>query len=304
MSTTKDRKPALRGALTALVTPFTREGRLDLAALERLVRWQIEQGIHGLVPCGTTGEGATLDDEEKTNVVSAVVAAAAGRVPVVAGVGSNSTRSTLAAARAAATAGADALLVVSPYYNKPNRSGMIAHYEAVAGETDLPVVVYNVPGRTGQNLGAGLILRLAEIPNVVGVKEASGNLDQVAEILEGRPAGFTVLSGDDPLAMPAVALGADGVISVVSNEAPAEMARMMAAALEGDFDEARRIHFRLLPLMRANFVETNPVPVKTAASLLGLCGGDLRAPLGPPEPRTVDLLRQLLQRAGLSGPSR
>jgi len=173
VSTKKNRKPALRGAMTALVTPFTREGGLDLPALERLVRWQIEQGIHGLVPCGTTGEGATLDDEEKAQVVSTVVAAAGGRVPVVAGVGSNSTRATLAAARSAAAAGADALLVVSPYYNKPNRSGMIAHYEAVAGETDLPVVVYNVPGRTGQNLGAPLILRLAEIPNVVGVKEAS-----------------------------------------------------------------------------------------------------------------------------------
>lgn len=304
MSTTKDREPALRGAMTALVTPFGEDGGLDLAALERIARWQIDQGIHGLVPCGTTGEGATLDDEEKALVVSTVVAAAEGRVPVVAGVGSNSTSATLAAARSAAASGADALLVVSPYYNKPNRSGMIAHYEAVARETDLPVVVYNVPGRTGQNLGAELILRLAEIPNVVAVKEASGNLDQVAEILEGRPAGFAVLSGDDPLAMPAAALGANGVISVVSNEAPAEMARMMDAALGGDFEEARRLHFRLLPLMRTNFVETNPVPVKTAMHLLGLCGGGLRAPLGPPEKRTVDLLREALRRAELQGAPR
>jgi 4-hydroxy-tetrahydrodipicolinate synthase len=304
VSATKNRKPGLRGAMTALVTPFDEGGELDLAALERMARWQVERGIHGLVPCGTTGEGATLDDDEKARVVSTVVAAAAGRVPVVAGVGSNSTRSTLAAARGAAAAGADALLVVSPYYNKPNRSGMIAHYEAVARETDLPVVVYNVPGRTGQNLGAGLILRLAEIPNVVAVKEASGNLDQVAEILQGRPDGFAVLSGDDPLAMPAVALGADGVISVVSNEAPAEMARMMEAALGGEFDEARKLHFRLLALMRTNFVETNPVPVKTAVHLLGLCGGALRPPLGPPEERTVELLREALRGAGLEGAPR
>jgi 4-hydroxy-tetrahydrodipicolinate synthase len=290
--------------MTALVTPFDSSGELDLAALERMARWQVEQGIHGLVPCGTTGEGATLDDEEKARVVATVVAAAGGRVPVVAGVGSNSTSATLAAARTAAKAGADALLVVSPYYNKPNRSGMIAHYEAVASETDLPVVVYNVPGRTGQNLGAGLILRLAEIPKVVAVKEAAGNLEQMAEILQGRPDGFAVLSGDDPLAMPAVALGADGVISVVSNEAPAEMARMMEAALDGNFEEARKLHFRLLPLMRANFVETNPVPVKTAARLLGLCNGALRAPLGPPEDGTVERLRETLRRAELSGPPR
>lgn len=304
MSTTKDPGPALRGALTALVTPFDDSGGLDLTALKRMAHWQIESGIHGLVPCGTTGEGATLDDEEKTRVVATVAAAAEGRVPVIAGVGSNSTRTTLAAARAAAGAGADALLVVSPYYNKPNRTGMIAHYEAVARETDLPVVVYNVPGRTGQNLGADLILRLAEIPNVIAVKEAAGDLEQMAEILRGRPDGFAVLSGDDPLAMPAMALGADGVISVVSNEAPAEMARMMEAALESDFDAARELHFRLLPLMRANFVETNPVPVKTAMHLLGLCGGGLRPPLGAPEDRTVELLREALQRADLSGPAR
>jgi 4-hydroxy-tetrahydrodipicolinate synthase len=222
----------------------------------------------------------------------------------VAGVGSNSTRATLAAARIAGEAGADALLVVSPYYNKPNRTGMIAHYEAVARETGLPVVVYNVPGRTGQNLGATLILRLAEIPNVVAVKEAAGSLEQVAELLQGRPDGFAVLSGDDPLAMPAMALGADGVISVVSNEAPAEMARMMEAALAGEFAEARRLHFRLLSLMRANFIETNPVPVKTAMRLLGFCGGALRPPLGPPEERTVELLREELRRAGLEGPPR
>jgi 4-hydroxy-tetrahydrodipicolinate synthase len=283
--------------MTAVVTPLTESGKLDLPALERLARWQVEQGIHGLVPCGTTGEGATLSDEEKGEVFSTVVKAVDGRVPVIAGAGSNSTRATLSAAQIAARAGADALLVVSPYYNKPNRSGMVAHYEAVAGETGLPVVVYNVPGRTGQNLGAALTLELAGIKGIVAVKEASGNLDQIAAILEDRPPGFAVLSGDDPLALPTVALGADGVISVVSNEAPGEMARMMDAALGGDLETARRLHFRLLPLMRANFVETNPVPVKTAMSLLGHCSGILRAPLGPPEEQTIERMRDALRRA-------
>jgi 4-hydroxy-tetrahydrodipicolinate synthase len=287
--------------MTALVTPMTEKGGLDLPALERLAQWQVQQGIHGLVPCGTTGEGATLTDEEKHDVFATVVQAVGGRVPVIAGAGSNSTAATLSAAQTAARAGADALLVVSPYYNKPNRSGMVAHYRAVAAETDLPVVVYNVPGRTGQNLGAALILDLASIDGVVAVKEASGDLDQIAAILEGRPRGFAVLSGDDPLAMPAVALGADGVISVVSNEAPGEMARLMEAALKGDMEQARRLHFRLLPLMRANFTETNPVPVKTAMNLLGHCSGMLRAPLGPPEERTIELLRDALRRAEIPG---
>jgi 4-hydroxy-tetrahydrodipicolinate synthase len=290
--------------MTALVTPFTDEGRPDLPALKRMARWQIEQGIHGLVPCGTTGEGATLSDDEKQMVVSTVVEAVEGRVPVVAGAGSNSTDATLRAARCAERAGADALLVVSPYYNKPNRSGMIAHYEAVAAETDLPVVVYNVPGRTGQDLGAPLILRLAEIPGVVAVKEASGNLDQIASILAGRPSGFAVLSGDDPLALPTVALGADGVVSVVSNEAPGEMARLMEAALSGEMQAARALHFRLLPLMRANFVESNPVPVKTAMHLLGHCSGALRQPLGPPQESTVELMRKVLRNAEIEGAPR
>lgn len=300
MSTTKT---GLRGAMTALVTPLTDDGKLDIEGLEKLAFWQIEQGIHGLVPCGTTGEGATLDDQEKGEVVAAVVRVAGGRVPVIAGVGSNATRSTLEAACVAAEAGADALLVVSPYYNKPNRSGMIAHYEAVARETSLPVVVYNVPGRTGQNLGAGLILELAQISGIIAVKEASGDLDQIATILAGRPEGFSVFSGDDPLALPTMALGADGVISVVSNEAPGEMARMIDAAWEGEAEAARELHYRLLPLMRANFIETNPVPVKTAMHLLGHCGLTLRAPLGPPSEETISKLQVALEQAGLGGGS-
>lgn len=296
-----NRRPgfALRGAITALITPLDEQGGVDREALRRLVRWQVEQGIHGLAPCGTTGEGATLNDEEHHAVVATVAQATEGKVPVVAGCGSNDTRRTIDAARRAAEAGADLLLVVSPYYNKPNRSGMIAHYEAVARATALPVVVYNVPGRTGQNLGAELILDLARVPGVVGVKEASGDLEQMATILARRPEGFAVLSGDDALALPALALGADGLVSVVSNEAPSETAALVAAALEGEFAKARELHFRLLPLMRANFVESNPVPVKTAMAMLGHCRETLRLPLGPPSDATREILRQALRSAVL-----
>jgi 4-hydroxy-tetrahydrodipicolinate synthase len=294
----------LRGAITAIVTPHGEDGGVDLPALEEVVHWQVESGIHGLAPCGTTGEGATLGDDEHRAVIETVVRVAAGRVPVVAGCGSNDTRKTVEGARRAAEAGADALLVVSPYYNKPNRSGMLAHYRAVAEATDLPVVVYNVPGRTGHDLGAPLILELASIDGIVAVKEASGNLDQIASIIAGRPDGFAVLSGDDALALPTMALGADGLISVVANEAPGETAKMMAASLEGDFRTARSIHYALLPLMRANFVETNPVPVKTAMEILGKCRGALRAPLGPPSAATRETMRDALTRAGLLGEER
>jgi 4-hydroxy-tetrahydrodipicolinate synthase len=300
MSGTPSGALKLRGAMTALVTPFGDDGSLDLASLERLARRQVERGIHGLVPCGTTGEGATLDEQEQFEVISCVVRAAAGRVPVIAGCGSNDTRRTVQAARRAVEAGADALLVVTPYYNKPNRSGMRAHYEAVAGATDRPVVVYNVPGRTGSNLGSRGVLELAELPGVVAVKEAAGDLEQLAEIVEGRPAGFAVLSGDDSLVLPALALGADGVISVVSNEAPAEMSRMVDCCAQGRYDEARELHYRLLPLMRANFVESNPVPVKTAMALLGRCSDRLRPPLGPAEATTRAALRQALASAGVT----
>jgi 4-hydroxy-tetrahydrodipicolinate synthase len=280
--------------MTALITPFQDDGAPDIVVLRELVEWQIDRGIDGLVPCGTTGEGATLTEDEQSRVIGTVVRSAAGRVPVVAGCGSNDTRRTVAAARRAADAGADALLVVSPYYNKPNRSGMLQHYGEVAQATSLPVVVYNVPGRTGQNLGAELILELAALPGIVAVKEASGDLDQIAAILEGRPPGFAVLSGDDPLVLPTVALGADGVISVVSNEAPREMAQLVQAALDGELGQARRLHYHLLPLMRANFLESNPVPVKTALALMGRGSGRLRAPLGPPADATRRRLEQVL----------
>jgi 4-hydroxy-tetrahydrodipicolinate synthase len=303
MSNENDRGSRLRGALTALVTPFRSDGSVDEAALQRIVRWQLEQGIDGLVPCGTTGEGATLTDEERRRVIEVVVRTVEGRVPVVAGCGSNDTRRTVRAAAEAAEAGADALLVVTPYYNKPNHSGMLAHYRSVTEAAGAPVVVYNVPGRTGQNLGAGLTLELAALPGVIGVKEASGDLDQIASILQGRPAGFAVLSGDDALALPSVVLGADGVISVVSNEAPAEMAALVGAALSGDLGRARELHFRLLELMRANFHESNPVPVKTAMAMLGLCEEDLRLPLGPATEATRVRLGRAMEQADIRGVS-
>jgi 4-hydroxy-tetrahydrodipicolinate synthase len=291
----------LRGALTALATPFQDDGALDLPTFERFVAWQVESGIDGLVPCGTTGEGATLRPEEHAMVIEATVRVAAGRVPVVAGCGTNDTCTTIAGAERAAKAGADALLVVTPYYNKPNRSGMLAHFAAIAAAVPLPIVVYNVPGRTGQNLTADWTLALAAIPGIVGVKEAAANLEQLAAIVAGKRDGFFVLTGDDALALPAVALGADGVISVVSNEAPGPMAELMLLAERGRLAEARAIHYRLLPLMRANFVESNPVPVKAALAKLGRCGPTLRAPLGPPDDATRVAIDEALRHAGLLG---
>jgi 4-hydroxy-tetrahydrodipicolinate synthase len=285
--------------MTAIVTPFKDDGSVDLPAFERLVAWQVDSGIHGLVPSGTTGEGATLRPEEHQAVIEATVRVVKGRVPVIAGCGTNDTRTTIEAGLRAKSAGADGLLVVTPYYNKPNRSGMLAHFKALAKAVDLPIVAYNVPGRTGQNVAVDLILALAEIPGVVGVKEAAGSAEQLASIVEGRRQGFAVLTGDDALALASVALGAEGVISVVSNEAPKLMSAMMDSALAGDFATARSIHYRLLPLMRANFVESNPVPVKTAMARLGRCGETLRSPLGPPDDATRRLIDAALDRAGL-----
>ena len=289
----------LRGAMTAIVTPFRDDGSVDVESLRALTRWQIDSGIHGLVPCGTTGEGATLEPGEHELVIRTVVEETRKRVPVIAGCGTNDTRTTIAAAKRAVGAGADALLVVSPYYNKPNVSGMLAHYRAVAEAAGVPIVPYNVPGRTGQNLGAPLILEIAKIPGIVAVKEAAANLEQVADLVAGRRPGFRILSGDDSLVVPSLALGIDGVVSVVSNEAPAETARMTEAGLSGDFETARAIHFRLLDLMRANFTESNPVPVKAAMALLGRCSERVRAPLGPPTESTRGAMAAALAKAGL-----
>ena len=272
----------LGGVLTALVTPFDSEGRVDAAALRRFVEWQIEQGVEGLVPCGTTGEGATLEPAEHELVVQIAVEAAknAGRlVPVVAGAGTNDARRTIALARRCKRADADALLVVTPYYNKPTQAGMRDYFREVADAVDLPIVVYNVPSRTGVNLLPETVLRLAEDPRFAGVKEASGNLDQASQILRGRPERFAVLSGEDSLTVPMIALGADGAIAVVSNEVPRAFSRMVEEARAGNFAAAREIHARLFPLMRANFCESNPIPVKWAVSRMGWMDNRVRSPL-------------------------
>ena len=290
---------SLQGALTALITPFGADGRVDLPALEGLTCWQVERGIHGLVPCGTTGEGATLSADEHRDVVATVVRAAAGRVPVVAGCGSNDTLRTVGAAKAAAEAGADALLVVSPYYNKPNHSGMLSHFETVAGATDLPLVVYNVPGRTGQNLGAKLILELAGIGGVIGVKEASGDLDQISAILAGRPAGFAVLSGDDSLALPMIQEGAIGVISVASNIVPAEVVALVRHAMAGEFDAAQALHNKYARLFDDLFIDTNPIPVKAAMAMMGMIEEIYRLPMCSTTDENKVVLRASLVNVGV-----
>ncbi len=288
-----------QGCGTALVTPFTRDGAVDEAALRRLVRRQVDGGIHFLVPCGTTGESPTLSLDERRRVVEVVVEEAAGRVPVMAGAGGYDTREVADAAREMVRAGAQGLLSVTPYYNKPTPDGLVEHYRAIVEAVDVPLVVYNVPGRTGCNVDPATLERLAALPRVVGVKEASGNMTQICEVCARVPAGFAVLSGDDALALPAMAVGARGVISVAANEAPGPMAALAAAALAGDVDRARVLHTRLLPLMLVNFLESNPIPVKAALARLGLIEEVYRLPLVPPRPETRARVERALAAAGL-----
>ena len=301
---THDRTPRLRGAVTALVTPFTPEGSLDEAAYRRLVAWQVMAGIDGLVPVGTTGESPTLAPAERERcieiTVQTVAECAGGRlVPVVAGTGSNDTRASIEATRRAAALGADAALIVTPYYNKPDQRMLEAHFRAVADEGGLPIVVYTVPGRTGANVEADTFLRLAEHPRVIAVKEASANIEQIAVICRDRPADVAVLAGDDVATLAVLAMGGDGVVSVASNEIPGQMAALVAAWHAGGWAEARRVHDRYLPLLRANFQGgPNPVPAKAAMQAMGLLDGDtLRQPLLPladgPRERLVTLLRTL-----------
>lgn len=267
------------GCGTAMVTPFTRAGLLDEETLRRLTRRQLDAGIHFLVPCGTTGESPTLDHRERRRVVEIVAEEAAGRVPVLAGAGGYNTREVIELAREMQHAGASGILSVTPYYNKPTQEGLYQHYRAIAGETSLPVVVYNVPGRTGCNVDTATIVRLAELPNIVGVKEASGNMAQICDVCAAVPTGFTVLSGDDALTLPCMAVGGHGIISVASNEVPGDMVQMVEAAEAGDYARARALHLRLLPLMQANFVESNPIPVKAAMAMMGLLEESYRLPL-------------------------
>ncbi len=292
----------LSGVFTALITPFTGSGAVDEAALRSLVKRQVDGGVAGVVPCGTTGEAVTLDADEHELVVRVTVEAvrAAGRpVAVIAGCGSNDTRKSVDLAARCRRAGADALLAVTPYYNKPTPAGLIAHFLAIADAGQLPVVLYNVPGRTGLNMLPETVLKLAADRRFVGVKEASGNLEQASEILRSRPPGFAVLSGEDSLAVPMVALGGEGVIAVVSNEAPALLVEITDAALKGDRPRAAALHAKLFPLMRANFRESNPIPVKWAMARLGLCGGTLRLPLVPLSEAHHAPMEEALRAAGL-----
>ncbi len=288
------------GCGTALVTPFTTSGALDEAAVRRLTRRQIDGGIHFLVPCGTTGESPTLSDTERQRVVEIVVDEAAGRIPVLAGAGGYNTREVIGLAREMERVGASGLLSVAPYYNKPSPEGVYQHFRAIAESTALPVIVYNVPGRTGCNIDVATLVRLAAIPNIVGVKEASANMTQMCEICRASPSDFTVLSGDDAFTLPLMAVGGRGVISVAANEAPAEMAQMVEAAERGDFKAARALHTRLLPLMLVNFVESNPIPVKAAMARMGLLEEVYRLPMVPPREASRQKIEQVLSDLGLA----
>jgi 4-hydroxy-tetrahydrodipicolinate synthase len=287
------------GAGVALVTPFTREESVDEAALRRLVRRQVDAGIDVLVPCGTTGESATLTASEQDRVIAITLEESGGKLPVLAGAGSNDTRVAIERTRRACALGAHGILSVGPYYNKPTPAGYHRHFSAIADASTVPVVVYNVPGRTGSNIEVPTLLRLAAHPNIAAVKEASGNLGQIMEILRDRPKGFLVLSGDDALTLPIMACGGEGVISVCANQVPREMHELTAACARGDWVTARSLHYRLLKLMNLNFVESNPVPVKASLAILGLCGVTIRSPLAPPADRTRELLREALQELGL-----
>ena len=291
----------LGGCGTALVTPFNAAGEVHEARYRALVERQIAAGVRLLVPCGTTGEAATLTPPEHERVIALTVETARGRAKVLAGAGSNATATTIERARAARAAGADAVLAVAPYYNKPTQAGLKAHFRAVAeAMNDVPVVLYNVPGRTASNITAATTLALArETDNIVGVKEASGDLAQTMAILRDRPTGFQVLSGDDAITLPLIVLGADGIVSVVSNEAPELMVRLTESALRGEWDAAREVHYRLLPLMEANFIESSPGPVKAALALMGLLEERFRLPLVPVQEETRARLRVVLGALGL-----
>ena len=288
----------LKGCGTALVTPFAKDGSVDEQGLRTFIDWQIAEGIDFLVPCGSTGEAVTLTQAEHRRVVEITVEQARGRVPIVAGAGSNDTAKAVALSKEMKAAGATHLLHVSPMYNKPPQRGIIAHFERIADATDLPIVVYNVPGRTGSNIEPKTTLALAKMKNIAAVKEASGNLGQITEILRERPDGFTVLSGDDEMTLAIMAAGAEGVISVVSNATPKKMVELCRAAAEGDFTLAKTLQFQLLPWMRAAFVESNPIPVKAAMAMLGKMDNRLRLPLLPLDEKHVEAVRLALGSAG------
>src|SRR5881394_911637 len=291
----------MRGCATALVTPFTAAGAINEERMRALVDRQITGGVRLLVPCGTTGESATMTEDEDARVIAITIDVARGRAKVIAGAGSNSTASAIDYSKRARDMSADALLQVAPWYNKPTQEGLYAHFRAIAEAVpEVPIMLYNVPGRTSSNIAAQTTLRLArDCENVVAVKEASGNLSQIMEILRERPADFSVLSGDDAVTLPLIALGAEGIVSVASNEVPDLMSRMTNFALEGRWDDARALHYRLLPLMEVNFIESSPGPVKAAMALMGLLEENFRLPLVPITEKSRAKLKEVINELGL-----
>ena len=289
----------LSGCGTALVTPFQSDTQLDLEAYRKLIRWQLDSGIHFLVPSGTTGESVTLNEEEYREVIRTCVETAAGAVPVVAGAGTNNTAQAIHLATIAQQEGADALLAVTPYYNKPTQEGLVLHFSKIAESISLPVVLYNVPGRTIINITAETALRLAQVDNIIALKEASGDLGQVMQILNRRPSDFVVLSGDDSLTLPIMAMGGEGIISVASNLIPAEMSQMVDLALSGKWEEARKLHYRYLDLMELNFIESSPIPVKYALSRMGKLEEAYRLPLCPLSDPSRKVMDQELDKLNL-----
>jgi 4-hydroxy-tetrahydrodipicolinate synthase len=287
------------GCGTALVTPFTKAGSLDEAAIRRLGQRQIDAGVHFLVPIGTTGESPTLTLAERARVVEILAEETRGRVPILAGAGGYDTREVIHAAAEMKDAGADGLLSVTPYYNKPTQEGLYEHYRALAESTSLPIILYNVPGRTGCNIEPATVVRLAGLPTIVGIKEASGNMAQICDVCRVVPRDFIVLSGDDVMTLPIMAVGGRGVIAVASNEIPTEMSQMVEAAERGDFAGARAIHDRILPLMQINFVESSPGPVKSAMAAMGLLEEVYRLPLVPPRSESKEKINKVLKDLGL-----
>jgi 4-hydroxy-tetrahydrodipicolinate synthase len=291
-------KKSFEGSIVAMVTPF-RDGKVDEPKIRELVEFHVKNGTDAIVPCGTTGESPTLSHAEHKRVVEVTIETAAGRVPVIAGTGSNSTAEAIDMTQHAKKAGADGVLMVCPYYHKPTQAGLIAHYKAVAAAADIPIILYNIPGRTGVNMLTETVATLAELQNIVGMKEASGSLEQMTEVISVCGDRLTVVSGDDALTLPLMAVGGKGVISVVANIVPKETAEMTRAALNGDWKRAKEIHLRLFPLVKAMFYETNPIPVKTAMQMLGRLNGELRLPLCPMSQANRDKLQKALRAYGL-----
>jgi len=289
----------ISGVLTALVTPFDNDGKLDMRALDRIVDFQMEHGVDALVPVGTTGESPTVSHEENMEIVERVIQRAGGRIPVIAGTGSNSTEEAIKMTKIARTLGAYASLQVAPYYNKPTQEGLYRHFTSIADSVELPMIIYNIAGRTSVNIETPTLMRIARHPNAIAVKEASGNLSQMMDVISSKAKDFTVLAGDDAIALPLTLLGGSGVISVASNIVPRYMCQMIGAARKGNLEEARTMHYELLPLFKGLFLETNPIPVKACLAQMGLIKPVWRLPLCPPRNETAEKLKDILKRQGL-----